>query len=125
MHETNGARLDMDRLTRSFLEQPKHPRRRTVMCHHRGRVYGPRSGMATPEPGFESPLLGVFRTLIQFLKRDFAPMNAVCERAEVFENPANLDLGASHPHRLPTGTVVPRCPALSLCAMRTSGRTSL
>ncbi len=56
------------------------------MCLHRGKVYGPRSGVATPEPGFESPLSGVPRTLSEFLKRDFAPMNAVCERAGVFEN---------------------------------------
>jgi hypothetical protein len=76
----------MDCLTGSFLDQPKHPRRRTVMCHHRGKVYGPNSGMATQEPGFESPLLGMPRNLSEFLKRDFAPINAVCERAGVFEN---------------------------------------
>lgn len=81
MHQTNGTRLDMDRLADSFLDQPKDPSRSTVMGHHRGKVYGPRSGVATPEPGFESPLLGVPCTLSGFLKRDFAPMNAVCERA--------------------------------------------
>ncbi len=85
MHQTNGARLDMDRLAGSFLDQLKHPRRRTAMCHHHGKVYGPRSSVATPEPGFESPLSGVPRT-VGFLKRDFAPMNVVCERAGVFEN---------------------------------------
>jgi hypothetical protein len=75
----------MDPLAGSFLDPPKHPRRRTVVCHHRGEVYGPRSSVATPEPGFESPLSGVPRTP-RIPQSHFAPMTAVCERVSVFKN---------------------------------------
>lgn len=58
--------------------------------------------MATPEPGFESPLSGVPRTLSGFLKRDFAPMNAVCERAVAEEMQPAVRAGYYLFHDIPT-----------------------